>query len=810
MKRMAHILTLCWMATLLLSTVQAQRNATWQLTTDDGLPSNTVRNIVQDSLGFLWLGTDAGLCRYDGTEVRVFPIPENGSDQYVSALQLQGDSLLTGTEKGAFCLLLREERFVRLDSITLQPTGREAQLKTSDGRLWIGTWNDGLMLMGSDGQRRQVLSPTLTGLGTHIHTLFEYDAQTLLIGCDEGLVAYDTRLGTTTLWDAPKFVYAITADHEGGLWVGTFYNGVSYLSPLGKRIEGVAGHVVSGFCQDSQGRIWTTSDEVGLRCLDGPYAQEAVLGKVNAHALLLAADRLWVGTYSAGVYAMELATGALHHYTTADGLYDNSSYAMHTDGQQRLWVATMQGLCRQDGDRFTAIRKLDAVAVSMASDRKGQLWIATQGAGVYRFDGRQWQQYRASADTASLSNDQTNCVVVDRNGTVWVATESGLCRYDEQANCFRRIQQVDGVFMSSIVEQDENLWLATANGVLRYTPGSGEVVCFTREDGLVGVQFQPNACFRDAQGYIYFGTTNGYSRFLPQMRTNEVVPRVVITRLEVLNASVAAGTELLPVPIQFTRQIDLHHADRMFTLSFASLSYCTPSKNQYAYRLDGYDDEWHYVGHTHQATYASLPAGTYLFRVRATNNDGLWSAHEAQLRIVVHPPLWWTWWARIAYLLIAAVLVFGLITWRRRRSAVPAPDAQPTQPQPDIPAETEATTTADDEFLQRLNQLIEQRLSSPDLNVSLLATELGVSRSSLFAKVKALTNATPNELIQLVRLRRAAQLLSDGTRQVSEVCYTVGFSNPSYFAKCFQKQYGVRPADYHKQAVAVSAKSTNK
>ena len=803
MKRCAYILMLGWLAAwLAVGTVQAQRSVTWQLTTDDGLPSNTVRNIVQDSLGFLWLGTDAGLCRYDGATVRVFPILENGNDQYVSALQLQGDSLLTGTEKGAYCLLLNEERFVRMDSITLQPTGREAQLKTRDGRQWIGTWSDGLMLLASDGQRRQVVSPALTGLGTHIHTLLEYDAQTLLIGCDEGLVAYDTRLGSATRWDTPKFVYAITADREGGLWVGTFYNGVSYLSPLGRRIEGVTGHVVSGFCQDSQGRIWTSSDDVGLRCLGGSYAQEEMLGKLNAHALLLqagAGDRLWVGTYSAGVYAMELATGALRHYTTADGLYDNSSYAMHIDSQQRLWVATMQGLCRQDGDRFTAVRKLDAVAISMASDHKGQLWIATQGAGVYRFDGRQWQQYRSSADTASLSNDQTNCVVVDRYGSVWVATEGGLCRYDEKANCFRRIPQVDGVFMSSIVEQDDNLWLATADGVLRYTPRSGEVVCFTREDGLVGVQFQPNACFRDAEGYIYFGTTNGYSRFLPQMRTNEVAPRVVITQLEVLNVPVAAGTELLPVPIQFTRQIDLHHSDRMFTLSFASLSYCAPSKNQYAYRLDGYDDEWHYVGHVHQATYTSLPAGTYLFRVRATNNDGLWSDSEAQLRIVVHQPLWWTWWARIAYLLIAAVLAFSLfVKYRHRRNATPTPVSQPAQPLTYTPAEAEAAPSVDDEFLQRLNQLIEERLASPDLNVGLLASELGVSRSSLFAKVKTLTNATPNELIQLIRLRRAAQLLSDGTRQVSEVCYAVGFSNPSYFAKCFQKQFGIRPADYHK------------
>ena len=792
----------CWLTALWpLWAAQTIRHATWHLTTDDGLPSNTVHNIVQDGQGFLWLGTDAGLCRYDGTEVRLFPIAENGTDQYVSALQLQGDSLLVGTEKGTYCLLLTEERFTRIDSIALQPTGREAQLRTRDGRLWAGTWDSGLLLVEAGGQRRQVLSPAQTGLGTHIHTLLEYDEHTILVGCDEGLVAYDTERHTAELWDTPKFVYAVTVDHEGGLWVGTFYNGVSYLSPLGRRFEGVAGHVVSGFCQDRQGRIWTTSDEAGLRCLNGTYAQESVLGKLNAHALLSVSDpetgkeRLWVGTYSAGIYAMELPSCKLQHFTTADGLYDNNSYAMHIDRQRRLWVATMQGLCRYDDGRFTPVRKLDAVAVSMTTDHQGQLWIATQGAGVYRFDGRQWQQYRASADSTSLPNDQANCIVVDRQGCVWVATESGLCRYDAKVNCFRRVAKVGNAFTSSIVLHDENLWIATADGVLRYTPKTDDLVRFTREDGLVGLQFQPNACLRDAEGYIYFGTTNGYNRFWPVMTTNTQKPRVVITRIEVPGTST-----LLPLTSHLSPLIET--PSTLFTLSFASLSYCAPAKNQYAYRLEGYDTDWHYVGNTHQATYANLSAGTYTFRVCGSNNDGLWSDEEAQLQIVILPPFWQTWWAYALYILIAIALL-SLIFYRRRKTPAPVIPltSPPSPPNNSLTSHFSPLTSKKDadDFLQRLNQLIEDHISSPDLNVGFLATELGMSRSRLFAKVKDQANATPNELIQSVRLRRAAQLLADGSRQVSEVCYMVGFSNPSYFAKCFQKQYGVRPTDYNKQ-----------
>jgi len=660
---------------LLLLTVMAwtqSRQMLRQLTTEDGLPSNTVRNIVQDRRGFIWLGTDGGLCRYDGTTVRVFRIPETGMDQFVMSLRAEGDSLVLSTPSGVFSFVPRTEQFHRLPELKPQLSGRGDRLQTHDGRLWVGTWEEGLALMTNDDRPQQVISPVRDGVGHHIHKLFEYDERYLLVGCDEGLLVYDRQTGETTLWDAPRFVYAIERDHEGGLWVGTFYDGVCYLNDTAHRFGGQPGHVIARFCQDSIGRLWVASDDAGLRCLaDGverDYVGSDVLRHQNVHALLADGVRLWVGTYSSGVYCLQ--NGEWQHYDKADGLYDNSSYVIHQDPQHRLWVASMEGLCRyeEQTDRFVPVKHLDGVAISMVSEGR-RLWVATQGAGLYCNDGGHWRHYRHSADTTSLSDDQVNGLLRTRDGRLWVATQSGLCLYQPETDNFRHM--IKGTAVASLVESGGNdeLWVATARGVLRMQPKTGHTVAFTREDGLVSLQFQPDAAFRDAAGYIYFGTVNGYCRFRPSdIRTNKLRPQVYITGLEVFNRAISVGDELMPQALTYGGQLQLSYSDRMFSLHYAALSYVSPSKNQYAYRLEGFDREWNYVGSQTKATYTNLPPGRYTFRVRATNSDGLWSDEEATLTIVVSPPFWWSWPARALYLLLIGGAIWYYVRLRLRRA----------------------------------------------------------------------------------------------------------------------------------------------
>ncbi|MCR5365850.1 MAG: response regulator [Prevotella sp.] len=778
------------------------------ITMNDGLLSNAVRNIVQDEHGFIWFGTDNGLCRYDGRQVQPYRIAELGMNQYVSALLSTSNSLFAGTEKGVFRLTSASQQFKRLpldihsvvthlsidkeenlwvstmadgvwcyglktgqakhyqlkgdfnaaakvlvdqtnqiwtitnwggpfvqrlnrlhdrfEVVNLkydQYYGGLQMLQTRDGRIWLGTWENGLLLMRSDGQLEQVLNPKQAKVGHHIHTLYEKvrtngqngvsdDDGCIYIGCDDGIISFnpDTRqwkwlfedLHTPLKQQSTHFVYAITNDREGGLWIGTFYGGVHYVSPVGKRFEafsletGLRGNVISRFCEDQYGMIWIASDDGGLMRYSPKerrfvsYPHEDVLSQQNAHALTICGDELWIGTYTNGMQVLNIETGVLNQYLHSESPHslDNSScYAAYTDKTGQVWVGTMEGLnCyHHDQQAFERIGKTSAMVIDIDEDRQGNLWVSTQGNGLwcYQVKDRQFRQYSHDEKNAtSLPDNQVNCGMIDGSGRLWVGTLGGLCRYDTSKDCFERIAlDVPSENIMSMVEDNGALWLSTERGIVKYEPRQAteqtdkkqpsreEVQRFTLHDGLVSEQFQPNAAIKSSDGHIYIGSTSGFNSFLPYLiKANSVMPPVYITSMSIMNREERTA-DGLPLDLSQNKDLSLDYDDaQMVTFTFASLSYCSPEKNQYAYRLEGFDHEWNYVGNQNRATYTNLPAGTYTFHVKATNNDGAWSTNEATLKVVVHPPFWWSWYAKTIYLLLIAAAIWYYIHFRLKRA----------------------------------------------------------------------------------------------------------------------------------------------
>lgn len=746
------------------------------ITIEDGLRSNTVRNVVQDYRGFIWLGTDNGLCRYDGYNVEFYRILQTGADQYISTICPFPDGMLVGTSHGSFWFNYRTETFSRfipqikseISSFAKDMSGNvwiatkgqggfcfdlrshhvrhfafrtargevsqifadsEGQvwavvknecwtinrlnrgchaflpehlhadfgvsgakmLQTHNGTLWLGTWNEGLFCL-KNGQVMHVLDPTLTGTGRHIHTLVEMPDDQIYMGCDDGVIVYNTRTGK---WNRltfqgddmnsidGRFVYSILRDREGGVWIGTFYGGVKYVSPMGRRFSsytngrfGFRGNVVSHFCEDPYRRVWIASDDGGLSCLDEKtgrfvtYAGSSLLSTYNVHALCMNGSDLWIGTYSNGVIRMNLNSGRIKQYTEKDGLDSKSCYAIYKDHLGRLWLSTMgYGIFLYDRKRdgFHQVYKTDALVLDIDEDRKGDLWFSSQGAGLYCYHPLTggWKNYRSLKFADSLPSDQVDCMDRDAKGRLWIGTMAGLCYYNPSGDHFNRVPLgQDGTEVSSIVSDRGVLWLATTHGILRYEQGKAPRI-FNRYDGLCCEVFRPNAELKTLDGRIFFGGVNGFTAFYPyQIRINRMNPPVFITGLEVYNKQQKVGSRLLPEAVSYVPQLDLQHGDKMFSLSFSSLSYCSPGKNHFAYRLEGFDKEWNYVGSCHHATYTNLPSGTYIFRVKATNNDGVWSRHEAQLKIVVHPPFWWSLPAKIFYIFLILFLVYEYTHFR--------------------------------------------------------------------------------------------------------------------------------------------------
>ena len=765
-------LQLLIIAFLMFLSVGAKDDYSYRMITmNDGLAANAVRNIVQDKYGYIWFGTDNGLCRYDGRRVLPLRIDELGINQYISALLAIDEGLYVGTAKGVFFINFKRQAFERLPMDIHSPVtylsldkdgslwistmeqgvwqyvvktgrtkhygqkssgnavaqvfvdasnqiwtvtsweepaiqklnrlhdqfepvkwdGNEApaslrMLQTKDGRYWLGTWEQGLMLMHSDGSLEQVLNPLLTKVGWHIHTLYEDSDGHIYIGCDDGLINFDPKTGEWKKYD-DRFVYAITNDTEGGMWIGKFYGGVRYISPVGKRFDGfsmangLSGNVISRFCEDRQGRIWVGSDDGGLMCYDGhfvSYPHQDWLSKRNVHALCTDNhNNLWIGTYTDGVIVMNLETGSMRQYmqtSDANSLDNSSSYAIYQDTHGNIWVATMEGLCLYDAknDGFVRIGKINSITIDIDEDSEGNLWLSTQGEGLWRYNQktRKLHNFRSEeTSNSSLPDNQVNCCLIDEKGKLWVGTFAGLCTYDKKRGAFKRVSlDVPSQNILSIIEDNGALWLTTERGIVKYVPDEG-VQRFTLHDGLVSEQFQPNSGYKASDGRIFFGSTSGFNSFLPfQIKANTVMPPVYVTTLSILNQEEhnASG---LPLDLTLTKEITIGYGDsKMVSLSFASLSYCSPEKIQYAYMLEGFDQDWNYVGNQNSATYTNLPAGTYTFRVKATNNDGIWSDNEASLKIIVNPPFWWSWYAKLFYLLLLGTVIWYYVHLRLKRA----------------------------------------------------------------------------------------------------------------------------------------------
>lgn len=751
------------------------------ITMDDGLPSNAVRSVVQGSKGYMWFGTDNGLCRFDGYDVKTYYNPFTTVDQFVSALTACEEGLLVGCNNGAYLFCNATDRFQKLsDKITapvlnfsldgdqnvwISTNGQGvfrynrtthelhqypmkniqgkvkstlvdannqvwmlcnhgeasiyhlnkstdqfeafplkgdatmfhgmAMLATPDGNVYVGTWENGLYKLNADGSAEQLISGTLSNAVHHIHQLYCNDNKYLLIASDDGLVQYDiqnhiwhmlSEVNNPSRSTSERFVYGIAGDNEGGIWVTTFYGGVNYLPSTSfedrfraysARLGGLRGNVVGRFFEDRQHRIWIATDDAGLDCFNPQtnsfvsYPGKAAMGKYNVHALFADENNLWVGTYGNGVIRMNMATGAQQVFYTDGKVSGSNAYCIYRDRKKRLWAASMDGanLFDEGQQKFCKIKLFKSLTIDIKEDPQGNVWFATQGDGLWRLDKNNvWKQYKhVENDSTSLVSDQVNCLAIGEKGQLYAATSEGLCEFLPSKGIFRRISiDAPSQDFTSLVISQGVMWISTSKGIVKYTPGE-PVQLFNKYDGLTCDQFMPNAGLLASDGRIYFGSTRGFNCFYPYLvKINQVAPPVAITSVELFGQPIEAGSDQLEKSLSHAAELNLSHNENTINISFAALSYVSPEKNLYAYKLEGVDKDWIYT-HEHRANYTNLPAGTYTFLVKATNNDGVWSKNEAKLQIVVHPPFWWSLPAKILYLLLIGYAIYWFMQSRLKR-----------------------------------------------------------------------------------------------------------------------------------------------
>lgn len=659
------------------------------------LSNNVVNAIYEDHAGVLWIGTDGGLnALVQGNNgalpnfrhYRHAPADRRSlSHDVITAIHADCTGRLwIGTTNG-----LNELERVDHENATasfkryLHDPANPQSLSHNDVRaifadsaevLWIGTNGGGLNLFDR-------------AAGRFMH--YQNDPQ------DPTSVSYDQ-------------VYAICRDRSGIIWLGTYGGGASKSHPRRKQFalyrpepgnaNSLPQEIVWTIYEDEAGMLWLGTHGGGLTRFDRTHNQYTHFQNDQHNPQSLSNDFvrlvyparrdpqvLWIGTHGGGLNKFDTRTRRFTRYlyeaSNPTSLSHNELRSLYEDQAGALWIGTNGGglnrLVPSPAGSAPAFKRYvndpnDSTSLSNdfvrvihedPQDAGAFLWIGTQGGGLNKFHRatETFTHFRAEADKPKrLNNDFIFCIHADQAGVLWIGTwGGGLNRFDRATNEFKAYTTREGLPSNEIygiLEDGEGaFWISTNRGLSRFNPQTEVFKNYSVEDGLQSNEFNGGAFYKSKSGEMFFGGIHGFNAFFPQqIKDNPHVPPVAITGFFKFNKAVR-----LEPAIAATKLLELSHRDYVFSFEFAALDFTAPMKNQYAYKMEGLDHDWIYTDAKKRfATYTTLSPGTYTFRVKGSNNDGIWNETGAALAIAIHPPLWKTAWFRILATLLAGGLVY--------------------------------------------------------------------------------------------------------------------------------------------------------
>lgn len=656
-------------------------------------------SLLYDPLGDLWIGTDDGLFRWDERIGRLFRYElEEGDGSACRGIRTifedSGGEIWVGTTAGLYRYHRKTDRFGRNakpkpESSLLGDNEITAVVEAEEGKLLIGMQN-GYLGEFDVYTGRFTEFPAFDAEGrklsvTRIHTIFRRDMNRYMIGSDSGLFFFSRKNGVWSVSGddlADESIYRCFRDREGGVWIGTYFCGVNYLSPRQDEIlwyyddghpESLDGNAVSQFCDDGRGNLWIATENGGLNHFDvrnRKFTNHTARSHNNLHALCTDGDDLLIGTFSQGLDRMNLRTGKVVNYRNIPGdsasLCNDYVYAIFRASDGTLYVGTMAGMCTFDKrrERFSRVEITEGRFIyDIAEDAGGNIWVASKVSGIYRYspgDGT-WKNYRHDEfDPRSPADDKYIRVYVDTGGQVWFCGESaGICRYDPATDGFENFGAADnlpnGIYYGVLDDSAGNLWLSSNQGILKYNPQLRTCVRYTTEDGLQSNQFNFRSSHKAGDGTFFFGGINGFNYFSPfNISVNKVRPEIVISSVCMHRAdSFSVGSERQTAPDGSLR---ISSKTISFDINFECLSYVAPGQNRYAWKLEGFNSDWVYTDQ-HSVSFMKLPAGRYVFRVRGCNNDGYWSDATRSLEISVQPHPFLSPVAKGVYFLLVVLLI---------------------------------------------------------------------------------------------------------------------------------------------------------
>ncbi|WP_276483083.1 hybrid sensor histidine kinase/response regulator transcription factor [Paraflavitalea pollutisoli] len=627
-----------------------------------------------------------------------------------------------GTYDGLFCYTIATNTFKRFvnregDPASLANNHVRAVAQDGTGTIWVGTRNGLSRLLPGDQafQTYWHVPGDEASLSDNAVTCITADNEGLLwVGTRNGLNALDIATGKLTTYRAEDGnIFSLTGkaiscawfDKDGIYWFGTFMRGINKydkninlfglkLSSSFKNNGGVP-LIVTSLAEKPSGNTYVSTYDGGLYAFNHRNGQVAPLPiRLQGQPLpplpimaihLSQTSKLYLGTYGKGVIVWDSHTGQARQIpieNPSGNLYSQDIHCFGEDSRGNTWVGTNGAgvyVIRDDkvvetyspspkgaGERFLPI---NGYIRAIVEDADKNIWIGTHGGGlaVYEPDKDGWTIYTQS--NSRLPSNKIQSLLCDSHGRMWVGTDGGgLSLFNKPQKQFTRFTEKDGLQNTTIYQIVEDLagqlWLSTNTGISSMDPTAQKFRNFTYHNGVQNSNFFHGAGIRLSGGDILFGGLDGINYFNPAALTvNRNVPKVLLTDLKVSNKSVVADSDApIHEHISIAEEITLDYKQN-FALSFVALNYTLAKQNLYAYHLEGLDKDWNYTGTNNTASYTNLDPGTYVFHVKASNNDGIWNTAESRIKIVVRPPFWRTTAAYVFY----GLFIVGLVLYSRYR-----------------------------------------------------------------------------------------------------------------------------------------------
>ena len=513
-------------------------------------------------------------------------------------------------------------------------------------------------------------------------------------------------------------INCIYQDRNGDIWFGTFGAGINIYRPQSHKFaflshqpfnpNSLSSNFIWSILECDNQKLWIGTNDAGLNIFDPVTNQFQVFDHRSNDPFSLSHSsvrevfqdsnkRIWIGTDGGGLNRFFPESGRFKHYKNDPSdqlsISSNSVRVVYEDRIGRIWIGARNGLNLFDAEKGNFKRFMhddnddhslsnDFVYSSIYHDASNNLWVGTYGGGLNKMEieSGQFDHYiNDPSDIESLSDNIVFSIYEDPDGIFWIGTNSGLNRFDPSSEKFKRFGLREGlpneVIYGVMADNRSNLWLSTNKGICRFSLVDYSTKNFNANDGLQSNEFNGGAFHRGGSGMMYFGGVYGLNIIDPELGyINDNNSQVVITSLEIFGNEVITNTKIeeatsknrimkiednyyLPVQISYAEEIILDYQHRSFSIEYAALNNTNPDNLRFQYILEGFDHDWNDTGTRDFISFANMPAGEYVLRVRSLNTDGFEGLSDARLQIHIKPPFWRTWWFYLAETLLLIVIL---------------------------------------------------------------------------------------------------------------------------------------------------------